>query len=171
MARVGIGERSVKKVFGLGKKKEEQVPIVYDVRQEELKEYVSIDNIKAHLVDTLEENRRLREEIEDYHNRYYKEQRAEQKKTEVALIEADEWKKRAKEKDETISKLKKDISERDSKIEELTREMNSMKVDVEMKKIMAAKEEAAGVEVAEEKEMRGKNPKKKSSATCTNSTT
>lgn len=131
-------------MFGLGKKKAEKAQIVSDESSEEsseeitdLKEYIGVDSIKAHLVDTLEENRRLKKEAEESRDHDYKRWKEEQKKTEVALIEADEWKKRAKEKDEEIKKLKQTIDKQDEKIEEMTSQQNSLKVDAEM-----AREEA-----------------------------
>lgn len=127
-------------MFGLEKREKEMKQVITAVSTEEtteLKEYISIDNIKAHLVDTLEENRRLRKEVEENRDYYYKRQQEEQKKAEVALIEADEWKKRTKEKDEEIKKLKKAVNEQDVQITKLEREQNSLKTDAEM-----AREEA-----------------------------
>lgn len=105
----------------------------------DLKEYISVDSIKAHLVDTLEENRKLKEESE--RNREYDraERRRYQKEKEVALIEADEWKKRAKEKDKEIEELKRTVDKQREKIEELTREQNSLKTDAEMARKVARK--------------------------------
>ena len=64
-----------------------------------LKEYVSFDSVKAHLVDILEENRKLKQEAKEQKESIYKAQQEERKQKELALIEADEWKKRAKEKE------------------------------------------------------------------------
>lgn len=127
-------------MFGLGKRKEtihQVMPVAPTEETMKLKEYISIDSIKAHLVDTLEENRRLRKEAEENHDRYYKRLKEEQQKAEVALIEADEWKKRTKEKDEEIRKLKKTVNEQDVQITKIEREQNSLKTDAEM-----AREEA-----------------------------
>lgn len=127
-------------MFGLGKQKAAQIIHVDSIKEETgMKEYVSIDSIKAHLVDTLEENRRLKEEAEKNRDHYYKRQQEEQKKAEVALIEADEWKKRTKEKDEEIKKLKKTIDEQDKQIEKLIREQNNLKIDAEMAQEAARK--------------------------------
>ena len=104
-----------------------------------LKEYVSFDSVKAHLVDILEENRRLKREAEEQKDRTYKVQREEQKQKELALIEADEWKKRAKEKDEEIRKLKTTINEQDSKIEQLERQQDRLKTEAEMARAAAEK--------------------------------
>lgn len=104
-----------------------------------LKEYVSFDSVKAHLVDILEENRRLKQETENQKDKSYKAQQEERKQKEIALIEADEWKKRAKEKDEEIRKLKKTINEQDSKIEQLERQQDGLKTEAEMAKAAAEK--------------------------------
>ncbi len=129
-------------MFGLGKKKVKMTQVVLTKQPEEttdLKEYISVDSIKAHLVDTLEENRKLKEESE--RNREYDrtERSRYQKEKEVALIEADEWKKRAKEKDEEIKKLKKTIDEQDKQIEKLINEQNGLKTDAEMAREAARK--------------------------------
>lgn len=56
-------------MFWFGKKKEkaaEIVPTNTSIEEEMgLKEYVSFDSVKAHLVDVLEENRRLKQEEKD----------------------------------------------------------------------------------------------------------
>lgn len=104
-----------------------------------LKEYVSFDSVKAHLVDILEENRRLKREAEDQKDRLYKAQQEERKQKEISLIEADEWKKRAKEKDEEIRKLKKTINEQDGKIKQLERQQDDLKTEAEMARTAAEK--------------------------------
>lgn len=104
-----------------------------------LKEYVSFDSVKAHLVDILEENRRLKREAEDQKDRLYKAQQEERKQKEISLIEADEWKKRAKEKDEEIRNLKKTINEQDGKIEQLERQQDNLKTEAEMARTAAEK--------------------------------
>lgn len=104
-----------------------------------MKEYVSFDSVKAHLVDILEENRRMKKETEDQKERLYKAQQQERKQKEIALIEADEWKKRVKEKDEEIRKLKKTINEQDGKIEQLEQQQDSLKTEAEMAKVEAEK--------------------------------
>lgn len=104
-----------------------------------MKEYVSFDSVKAHLVDILEENRRLKREAEDQKDRLYKAQQEERKQKEISLIEVDEWKKRAKEKDEEIRKLKKTINEQDGKIEQLERQQDDLKTKAEMAREAAEK--------------------------------
>lgn len=102
-----------------------------------LKEYVSFDSVKAHLVDILEENRKLKQEAKEQKESIYKAQQEERKQKELALIEADEWKKRAKEKDEEIRKLKKTINEQDGKIERLERQQDGLKTEAEMARAAA----------------------------------
>lgn len=131
-------------MFGFGKKKKEAAEITSAAstslaEEMGLKEYVSFDSVKAHLVDILEENRRLKREIEDQKDRQYKAAADERKQKEISLIEADEWKKRAKEKEEEIKKLKKTINEQDRKIEQLEREQDGLKTEAEMAKVAAEK--------------------------------
>lgn len=130
-------------MFWFGKKKEkaaEIVPTNTSIEEEMgLKEYVSFDSVKAHLVDILEENRRLKQEEKDQKDRAYKERKEEREQKELALIEADEWKKRAKEKDEEIRKLKKTIDGQDEKIEKLERQQNTWKTEAEMARAAAEK--------------------------------
>lgn len=139
-------------MFGFGKKKEKAAVIVTtntSIEEEMgLKEYVSFDSVKAHLVDILEENRRLKQEEKGQKDRAYKERQEERKQKELALIEADEWKKRAKEKDEEIRKLKKTIDEQDKRIEQLERKQNGLKTEAEMARAAAEK---ARKEYAEKK--------------------
>ena len=84
-------------MFGFWKKKKEAAEIISaaststSIAEEMgLKEYVSFDSVKAHLVDILEENRRLKREAEDQKDRLYKAQQEERKQKEISLIEADE---------------------------------------------------------------------------------
>ncbi len=130
-------------MFWFGKKKEkaeEIVPTNTSIEEEMgLKEYVSFDSVKAHLVDILEENRRLKQEEKDQKDRAYKERQEERKQKELALIEADEWKKRATEKDEEIRKLKKIIDKQDEKIEQLEGQQNELKTEAEMARVAAEK--------------------------------
>ncbi len=133
-------------MFGFGKKKKEAAEVIsatntdYSIEKEMgLKEYVSFDSVKAHLVDILEENRRLKQEAEEQKDRKYKEQQQEKKQKEIALIEADEWKKRAKDKEEEIRKLKRTIDEQDRKIEQLTQQQDDLKTEAEMARVEAEK--------------------------------
>ncbi len=143
-------------MFGFGKKKKEAAEVIsatntdYSIEKEMgLKEYVSFDSVKAHLVDILEENRRLKREAEEQRERKYKEQERERKQKEIALIEADEWKKRVKEKEEEIREQKGIIDEQDRKIEQLTQKQDRLKTEAEMARVAAEKTRR---EYAEKKE-------------------
>ena len=63
-----------------------------------LKEYVSFDSVKAHLVDILEENRKLKQEAKEQKESIYKAQQEERKQKELALIEAGERERRRNQK-------------------------------------------------------------------------
>lgn len=118
-------------MFGFGKKKEAgTTEVVPQTVAEEmgLREYVSIDSLKAHLVDMMEENRRLKQEKE-----YQRKKLGEcEKAKELALVTADEWKKRAGEKEKEIKELKKTINQQDEKISELEKMQNHWKSEAEL---------------------------------------
>ena len=86
-----------KETYGFWKKKKEAAEVISAAStstsiEEEmgLKEYVSFDSVKAHLVDILEENRKLKQEAKEQKESIYKAQQEERKQKELALIEADE---------------------------------------------------------------------------------
>lgn len=130
-------------MFGLFKKKAEaEVIKELPVKIEEelgMREYVSVDSLKAHLVDILEENRRLKEDAERTREQRHKEEAEERKRRELSLVTADEWKKRAGEKDREIERLKSTIDQQDRKIERLEREQNHWKTEAEMARVEADK--------------------------------
>lgn len=118
-------------MFGIFKKKESVV-----VQQPEeimgLREYISVDSMKAHLVDILEESRRLKAENEELKERSRKNDSDNRKKYELSSIEADEWRKRAKEAEEKIRKLQQDIDRTDKMVERLQQERNTLISKAEM---------------------------------------
>lgn len=131
-------------MFGLFKKKSSTEIITEapaNIEEElGLREYVSVDSLKAHLVDILEENRRLKEDAERAREQRRREDTEERKRRELSLVAADEWKKRAGEKDKEIEKLKSTIDQQDRKIEKLQREQNHWKTEAELAKAAADKE-------------------------------
>ncbi len=120
-------------MFGLKKKKEKER---IEAREEKtgMVEYVRIDSIQAHLVDVLEENRRLKEAMKQRDETHFSDMRKKEKEKEIALIEADEWKKRAAEKENEIKKLKKEIDRQDKELEQLKNMENHLKTEAEMAK-------------------------------------
>lgn len=131
-------------MFGLFKKKSSTEIITEapaNIEEElGLREYVSVDSLKAHLVDILEENRRLKEDTERVREQRRREDTEERKRRELSLVAADEWKKRAGEKDEEIKKLKRTIDQQDREIEKLQREQNHWKTEAELARAAADKE-------------------------------
>lgn len=131
-------------MFGLFKKKSSTEIITEapaNIEEElGLREYVSVDSLKAHLVDILEENRRLKEDAERAREQRRREDTEERKRRELSLVAADEWKKRAGEKDEEIKKLKRTIDQQDREIEKLQREQNHWKTEAELARAAADKE-------------------------------
>lgn len=124
-------------MFGFGKKKEAgTAEVVPQTIAEEmgLREYVSIDSLKAHLVDMMEENRRLKQEKESEREYQRKKMGESEKAKELALVTADEWKKRAGERDKEIKELKKIINQQGEKINELEKMQNHWKSEAELAK-------------------------------------
>jgi len=129
-------------MFGFVKKKEagtaEVVP--QSVAEEMgLREYVSVDSLKAHLVDMMEENRRLKQEKENERKYQQKKLGECEKEKELALVTADEWKKRAGEKETEIKELKMTINKQDEKISELEKMQNHWKSEAELARVAADK--------------------------------
>lgn len=138
-------------MFGFGKRKEAGADVVPATIEEELglREYVSVDSLKAHLVDLVEENRKLKQQAEENGQRQRRQQDEDRKQRELLTITADEWKKRAGEKDGEIKKLKAVIDDQDRKIENLEKEQNYWKAEAEMASTAAVK---AQKEAANQKE-------------------
>lgn len=127
-------------MFGFGKKKEDRAAEVVQQTVAEkmgLREYVSVDSLKAHLVDMLEENRRLKQEKENEREYQRKKMGESEKEKELALVTADEWKKRAGEKEKEIKELKRTIDQQDKKISELEKMQNHWKSEAELAKAAA----------------------------------
>lgn len=120
-------------MFGLKKKKEKEW---IEAREEKpgMVEYVKVDSIQAHLVDVLEENRRLKEAMKQRDETHFSDMRKKEKEKKIALIEADEWKKRAAEKENEIKKLKKEIDRQDEELEQLKDMENYLRTEAEMAK-------------------------------------
>lgn len=103
-----------------------------------LKEYVSIDSIKAHLVDILEENKELKEKIEK-NNRYERSQSEEyRKKYELSQITADEYKKRFTDEQKKTRDLERELENKKRENEALQKKYNDLVCENEMKMAAAA---------------------------------
>lgn len=127
-------------MFGFGKKKEAgTAEVVPQTIAEEmgLREYVSVDSLKAHLVDMMEENRRLKQEKENEREYQRKKAGEYEREKELALVTADEWKKRAGEKEKEIKELKRTIDQQDKKISELEKMQNHWKSEAELARAAA----------------------------------
>ena len=81
-------------MFDFLKRKEECTEMVQQPEENLLREYISVDSVKAHLVDILEENRKLKAQIKEITERERETETQNRKKREIAIIEADEYKKR-----------------------------------------------------------------------------
>ena len=127
-------------MFGFGKRKEAgAAEVVQQTVAEEmgLREHVSVDSLKAHLVDMMEENRRLKQEKESEREYQRKKLGESEKEKELALVTADEWKKRAGEKEKEIKELKRTINQQDEKISKLEKMQNHRHSEAELARAAA----------------------------------
>lgn len=140
-------------MFGF-KKKSEVITVQTKQTPEEimgLKEYISVDSIKAHLVDILEENKRLKaktEENDSYQQRLTQDYR---KKYELSQITADEYKKRLEEEQEKTRKQGRELETKQREYEDLKRKYNDLVCENEMKKKTTVNTAAADIPEAKTK--------------------
>lgn len=123
-------------MFGFGKKKSTEVIAAVQEPEEMLglREYVSIDSIKAHLVDLLEENRQLKQREEQNRSWQQDKEKEMRKKAELAQIEADEYKKRWREEQQKANEEKRRAERLEAKLEEMTAKYNDLVVKEEMQR-------------------------------------
>lgn len=123
-------------MFGFGKKKSTEVIAAVQEPEEMLglREYVSIDSIKAHLVDLLEENRQLKQREEQNRSWQQDKEKEMRKKAELAQIEADEYKKRWREEQQKANEEKRRAERLEEKLEEMTAKYNDLVVKEEMQR-------------------------------------
>lgn len=123
-------------MFGFGKKKSTEVIAAVQEPEEMLglREYVSIDSIKAHLVDLLEENRQLKQREEQNCSWQQDKEKEMRKKAELAQIEADEYKKRWREEQQKANEEKRRAERLEAKLEEMTAKYNDLVVKEEMQR-------------------------------------
>lgn len=100
----------------------------------EMKQYISFDDVRKHLVEMIEENKKLREENESLRKSRYDTSERERKRAELAQISADEYKSRLAETEKIVDKLKKELEETQRKLEYAEKLKNEAVVELEMKK-------------------------------------
>lgn len=110
-------------MFDFLKRKEECTEIVQQPEENLLREYISVDSVKAHLVDILEENRKLKAQIKDITERERETETQNRKKREIAIIEADEYKKREAEAKKEVREKEREIDRLNDQIEKLRKEI------------------------------------------------
>ena len=109
-----------------------------------MKEFVSIDSIKAHLVDILEENKRLKaktEEDDSYQKRKTQDYR---NKYELSQITAEEYKKRFEEEQEKTRRQGRELETKQREYEDLKRRYNDLFCENEMKEMTPIKPPSTG---------------------------
>lgn len=128
-------------MFDFLKRKEECTEIVQQPEENLLREYISVDSVKAHLVDILEENRKLKAQIKDITERERETEKQNRKKREIAIIEADEYKKREAEAKKEVREKEREIDRLNDQIEKLRKERNTLITAADMAEDRLRKEE------------------------------
>lgn len=122
------------------KKKIQQVENILVPYEEELKtqldmsSYITFDRVKEHLVDMIEENSKLKEELNRTKEEKYKDWKRLNKEKELAMITADERDKKVKDLQKENKKLQQSNEKLNNEINKLKRELTDYKVKEEMSK-------------------------------------
>lgn len=122
------------------KKKIQQVENIPVSHEEELKtqldisSYITFDRVKEHLVDMIEENSKLKEELDRTKEEKYKDWKRLNKEKELAMITADERDKKVKDLQKENKKLQQSNEKLNNEIDKLKRELTDYKVKEEMSK-------------------------------------
>lgn len=97
-----------------------------------LREVVSVESLKGHLVDLMEENERLKKEKTEREERGRREDAQRQKDYELKTTLADQYKKQVSERDKEIEKLKREIDRLDEAAERWKRKAETATADMEL---------------------------------------
>ena len=101
----------------------------------ELKSYISFDDVRKHLVEMIEENKKLRDEVDTLREEKREALGRERKRADLAQISASEYKSQLGEAKKKIEKLEEEIQRQKSEIEMLEKEKNFALSEIEMMKI------------------------------------
>lgn len=124
------------------KKSKEDTTAVEEYTRDELKEYISVDSLKGHLVDMLEENRQLKQQLESMEEKNRKELKQAQTQKELSLVTADEYKKREREARQETQELKRCLDFAEKERDEYKRRYNDSVSSVETAKAELQRERA-----------------------------
>lgn len=106
----------------------------------EMKSYISFDDVRKHLVEMIEENKKLRDEVDTLRKEGDEALGRERKRAELAQISASEYKSQLGEAKKKIEKLEEKIQRQKSEIEMLEKEKNFIISENEMIKIEEKKQ-------------------------------
>ena len=129
-------------IFKLIKKKKkiqqvENIPVSYEEElktQLDMSSYITFDSVKEHLVDMIEENSKLKEELDRTKEDKYRDWNRLKKEKELAMITADERDKKVKDLQKENEKLQQTNEKLNNEIDKLKRELTDYKVKEEMSK-------------------------------------
>lgn len=101
----------------------------------EMKSYISFEDVRKHLVEMIEENKRLREEVESLRKTKTEWSESARKKAELAQISAAEYKSQLEEAKKKIKRLEQEILKSAAELEEMEREKNKAITELEMLRV------------------------------------
>lgn len=115
----------------------ENIPVSYEEElktQLDMSSYITFDSVKEHLVDMIEENSKLKKELDRTKEEKYKDWNRLRKEKELAMITADERDKKVKDLQKENEKLQQSNEKLNNEIDKLKRELTDYKVKEEMSK-------------------------------------
>lgn len=115
----------------------ENIPVSYEEElktQLDMSSYITFDRVKEHLVDMIEENSKLKEELDRTKEEKHKDWKRLNKEKELAMITADERDKKVKDLQKENKKLQQSNEKLNNEIDKLKRELTDYKVKEEMSK-------------------------------------
>lgn len=114
----------------------EEKEMYKDLRERmEMKEYISFDDVRKHLVEMIEENKNLREEVDSLRTTRAKWSEQDRKRAELAQISADEYKSQLCEAKKKTAKLEEELQKSAAKLEQMERERNEAITELEMMRV------------------------------------
>lgn len=101
----------------------------------EMKEYISFDDVRKHLVEMIEENKKLREEVNNLRRASDERSDRYRKAAELAQISADEYKSQLKEAKQKVTKLERELQKSTAELDRMEREKNKAITELEMMRV------------------------------------
>lgn len=124
----------------------EEKELYKDLRERmEMKDYISFDDVRKHLVKMIEENKGLREEVDRLKRTRDEQGEKYRKASELAQISADEYKSQLGEAKKKIEQLEQEIQKKAAEIDKMEREKNKAITELEMIRVKEVQQDQSEV--------------------------